>query len=161
VHITIEQFTEDDAAELQEVFAKTWSVSYEYPPEWRKTRQLSEKDIIEEMKSGYHFFGARDTDGKIMGVYKLHITEEGCFGEHQSILPGYAHEGVASAMYEQFIQYAKRHGYVKIYVNVLEQHAACEHLVEKFGFHKEGSVFEQARGMRVQRYVKWCSETDS
>jgi RimJ/RimL family protein N-acetyltransferase len=158
VDITIEKFTEDDAEELQKVFTKTWSISYEYPPEWRKTRQLSKKEIIQEMESGYQFFGARDIYGKIMGVYKLRITEDGCFGEHQSILPEYAHEGVASAMYEQFIQYAESHGCTKLYVNVLEQHAACVHLVKKFGFQKEGPIFEQIKGMPVQRYVRWCTE---
>jgi len=172
VHIEIEEFTESDAEDLEKVFKITWSRSYEYPLEWRIKRQIKKKKIIEEMRSGYHFFGARENHGdseiddhrdntsmgKIMGVYKLKITDEGCFGEHQSILPEYAHKGLASAMYEQFIQYAKTHGCTKNYVNVLEHHTACIHLVKKFGFCKEGPVFEQTEGMRVQRYVRWCSE---
>jgi RimJ/RimL family protein N-acetyltransferase len=158
VHIKIIEFTEDDTEELEEVFKKTWSISYEYPPEWRKGRQLSREEIIEEMRSGYHFFGGKDRNGRIIGVYKLLITDEGCFGEHQSILPEYSGRGLASAMYEQFIQYAQVHGCKKNYVNVLEHHTACIHLVKKHGFEKEGPIFEQARGMRVQRYVRWCTE---
>ncbi|MBU7031240.1 MAG: GNAT family N-acetyltransferase [Theionarchaea archaeon] len=158
MHHEIIELTENDAEDLEDVFEKTWSISCEYPPGWRRERQLSREEIVEEMRCGYHFFGAKDSNGKIMGVYKLSITDEGCFGEQQSILPEYSGRGLASAMYEQFIRYAQDHGYEKNYVNVLEHHTACIHLVEKYGFEKEGIIFEQAEGMRVQRYVRWCTE---
>lgn len=156
--VAIEEFTEKDAEQLEEVFKRTWSVSYEYPEEWRKKRQLTKEEIIEEMRSGYHFFGARTQQGKIVGVYKLMVTEEGCFGEHQSILPEYTGKGIASAMYEQFITYAKAHNCKKNYVNILETHKGCVRLVEKYGFSKVGEPFEQAKDMVVQRYERWCNE---
>ena len=152
--VTIEEFTEKDAEDLEEVFHKVWSVSYEYPEEWRKNRQPKKEDIIREMHVGYHFFGARNGQGTIIGVYKLVITEEGCFGEHQSILPEYTGKGVASAMYEQFIEYAETHGCKKNYVNILKTHKACIHLVEKYRFCKVGEEFEQAKGMTVQKYER-------
>jgi RimJ/RimL family protein N-acetyltransferase len=158
VKITIQEFIENDAEALEELFRKVWSVSYEYPAEWRKRRQLTKKEIKEEMRSGYHFFGKKTEDGRIIGVYKLIITEEGCFGEHQSILPEYAGKGIASDMYEQFITYAKTHGCEKNYVNILESHEACRHLVEKYGFCKTGDLFEQAEGMKVFRYERWHNE---
>jgi len=154
VKVTIEEFTEKDAEDLEEVFHKVWSVSYEYPEEWRKNRQPKKEEIIKEMHAGYHFFGARNEQGTIIGVYKLMITEEGCFGEHQSILPEYTGKGVASAMYEQFIEYAETHGCKKNYVNILKTHEACIHLVEKYRFCKVGEEFEQAKGMTVQKYER-------
>jgi RimJ/RimL family protein N-acetyltransferase len=155
VRITIEEFAEADAAELEEVFARVWSVSYEYPEEWRKKRQIPKEKIVKDMQSGYHYFGARK-NGKIVGVYKLIETDEGCFGEHQSILPPYTGEGIASAMYEQFIQYAQNNGCKKNYVYILESHKACIHLVKKYGFSRVGTGFEQAAGMKVYQYERWC-----
>jgi len=158
VDIAIEEFTEKDAPELEKVFKIVWSQAYEYPKEWRKNRQPKKKEIIKEMKSGYHFFGSRNEEEKITGVYKLLVTDEGCFGEHQSILPEYAGKKIASAMYEQFIEYAKVQGCKKNYVNILEHHKACRWLVEKYGFCKVGDPFEQAEGMKVQKYERWCDE---
>lgn len=152
---TIEEFTEADAAELEELFKHVWPVSYEYPEEWRKKRQITKKEIVKEMQSGFHYFGAKD-HGKIVGVYKLIETDEGCFGEHQSILPEYTGRGIASAMYEQFIKYAQDNGCKKNYVYILESHKACIHLVKKYGFSKVGTGFEQAKGMKVYQYERWC-----
>jgi RimJ/RimL family protein N-acetyltransferase len=157
VKVIIEEFTEKDADELEDVFRKVWTVSYEYPEKWRKARQLSRDEIIQEMRSGYHFFGARNQEG-ITGVYKLVIKDEGCFGEHQSILPSYTGKGVASAMYEQFIQYAKENGCTRNFVYILETHTACIHLVKKFGFSPVGDTFEQAERMSVQEYERLCYE---
>lgn len=156
--VTVEEFTEKDAEELEELFKKVWSVSYDYPAEWRKKRQLKKEEIIKEMNSGYHFFGSRNEKGEIIGVYKLLVTEEGCFGEHQSILPEYTGKGIASAMYEQFIAYAEAHQCKKSYVNILDKHETLKHLVEKFGFSKVRE-FEQAKGMKVQRYERECHES--
>ncbi len=153
----IEEFTEKDADELEDVFRKVWTVSCEYPEKWRKTRQLTKDEIIQEMHSGYHFFGARNQEG-IMGVYKLIVLDEGCFGEHQSILPAYTGKGIASAMYEQFIEYAKTLDSTRNFVYILETHTACIHLVEKFGFSPVGDPFEQAEGMFVQEYERLCYE---
>jgi L-amino acid N-acyltransferase YncA len=156
VDVTIEEFSEEDVEELEELFKIVWSKAYEYPAHWRKKRQITKEQIKKEMRSGYHFFGARNTDGSIVGVYKLIMTEEGCFGEHQSILPGYTGKKVASAMYEQFIHYAKVHDCKKNYVYVLESHDACKHLVEKYGF-VEVDAFEQAPGMKVYKYERGIS----
>jgi GNAT superfamily N-acetyltransferase len=153
----IEEFTEEDAEELEELFKNVWSHAYEYPEEWREKRKISSQEIIREMRSGVRFFGARDKN-KIVGVYKVLITEEGCFGEHQSILLEYAGKGIASAMYEQFIQVARDTCCRKNYVNILINHRGCLHLVEKYGFSKVGPVFEQAPGMKVQKYERWCHE---
>jgi GNAT superfamily N-acetyltransferase len=153
----IEEFTEEDAEELEELFKNVLSHAYEYPREWREKRKISSQEIIREMRSGVRFFGARDKN-KIVGVYKVLITEEGCFGEHQSILLEYAGKGIASAMYEQFIQVARDTCCRKNYVNILINHRGCLHLVEKYGFSKVGPVFEQAPGMKVQKYERWCHE---
>lgn len=152
--VTIEEFTEKDAEELEKVFKKAWSVAYEYPEEWRKKRQLKKEEITKEMRNEYHYFGARNKQGNIIGVYKLIVTDEGCFGEHQSILPEYTGKGVASAMYGQFIEYARSHGCEKNYVNILKTHKACVYLVEKYGFCEVGEEFEQAKEMTVQRYER-------
>ena len=153
----IEEFTEKDADELEEVFRKVWTVSCEYPEKWRKTRQLTKDEIIQEMHSGYHFFGARNQKG-ITGVYKVIVLDGGCFGEHQSILPGYTGKGIASAMYEQFIQYGKAHDCTRNFVYILKTHTSCIHLVEKFEFSPVGDPFEQAEGMFVQEYERLFHE---
>ena len=156
--IHIKEFTENDAGELEDLFKKVWPESREYPEEWRKKRQLTREEITTEMHSGFHYFGARNEKGEITGVYKLKVTEEGCFGEHQSILPECTGDGIASAMYEQFINYATTHKCIKNYVYILETHFACIHLVEKYGFYPVGDTFEQAEGMWVQKYERRCHE---
>ncbi|MBU7015159.1 MAG: GNAT family N-acetyltransferase [Theionarchaea archaeon] len=153
----IEEFTEEDAEELEDLFTKVWSCAHEYPEAWRERRKISSQKVKQEMQSGFRFFGARDR-GKIVGCYKLLITEEGCFGEHQSILPDYVGQGIASAMYSQFIQFAHDQHCRKNYVNILTSHRGCLRLVEKYGFSKKGPVFEQAPGMTVQKYERWCHE---
>lgn len=155
---TIEEFTEKDAGELEKLFKKVWSHSSDYPPDWRRRRQLKKRKIVEEMRAGYHYFGARNEKREIVGVYKLIMTEEGCFGEHQSILPECTDRGIASAMYDHFIAYAKMHHCKKNYVNILDSHEVCRHLMEKYGFCKVGDIFEQAEGMKVQRYERWLDE---
>ncbi|MBU6999135.1 MAG: GNAT family N-acetyltransferase [Theionarchaea archaeon] len=153
----IEEFKEEDAEELERLFKNVWSRAYEYPEKWREKRKITSQEIIREMHSGVRFFGARDQK-KIVGCYKLQITEEGCFGEHQSILPEYTGQGIASAMYEQFLQFARDHCCKKNYVNVLLNQKESLHLVEKYGFSRVGPVFEQAPGMNVQKYERGCHE---
>lgn len=150
--IVVEEFTEEDAQRIEHVLNRVWSQSFEYPSTWREKRQLKKEEIVQEMRNGYHFFGVRD-EGKVVGVYKLILTEEGCFGEHQSILPEYTDRGIASAMYDQFIAYAEAHHCIP-YVNILVTHKACKRLVEKHGFSKVGEEFEQAEGMKVQKYAR-------
>lgn len=149
----VEEFTEKDAEELSELMKKVWPKALEYPKEWRKKRTLTREQIVEEMRKGYHYFGIR-LDGKIVGFYKLSIIGDECFGEHQTIHPTYRGQGLASAMYEQLLQYAKQKGCKKVFVNVLTTQTASIKCVNKFGFKKKGEPYEQAKGMLVQMYEK-------
>ncbi|MHC1623891.1 MAG: hypothetical protein ACXQTR_04805 [Candidatus Methanospirareceae archaeon] len=38
---------------------------------------------------------------------KASVTERGCYGEQQAVLLEYQNQGVAYAMYEQFLEFAK------------------------------------------------------
>jgi len=149
----VKELSEQDVAEIEALFKKVWSSAYEYPEEWRKQRMLSKKEIIEEMRQGYHYFGIK-VNGKLVGLYKALITDYGLFGEHQSVDPNYRGLGLATAMYNQFIDYAKRHHIKRVYVNILASQIASKKIVEKLGFRKKGKEFEQARGMKVQTYEK-------
>jgi L-amino acid N-acyltransferase YncA len=149
----VEEFTEKDAGELSELMKEVWPKALEYPEEWRKKRTLSREQVVEEMKKGYHYFGVR-LDGKIVGFYKLSIVGDACFGEHQTIHPTYRGRGLASAMYEQLIQYAKQKGCKRVFVNILTSQIASIKCVNKFGFKKKGEPYEQAKGMLVQMYEK-------
>ncbi|MCX8175994.1 MAG: GNAT family N-acetyltransferase [Candidatus Bathyarchaeota archaeon] len=149
----IEELTEKDAEEIEFLFKEVWPNALEYPQEWRKKRCLTKSEIIDEMRKGYHYFGVR-INGKIVGLYKLSIEGDTCFGEHQTVHPSYRGTGLASSMYEHFIDYAKKNGYKKVRVNILLTNIPSVKCVEKFGFHKKGNPYEQAKGMLVQMYEK-------
>ena len=151
--IRIIEFTEADAPEISDLFTKVWPFAEEYPPTWRQKRCITSSQIIEEMRSGYHYFGAR-INGNIAGLYKAHMTPKGFLGEHQTVHPDYRHKGLVRAMYRQFITYAREEGAVANLCNILiSQVSMCE-LVEGFGFQPQGPPYEQASGMMVQLYVR-------
>jgi hypothetical protein len=149
----VKELSEEDAAEIEALFKRVWPFAYEYPEEWRERRMLNKEQIIKEMRNGYHYFGIR-VHGKLVGLYKALITDKGLFGEHQSVDPDYRGLGLATAMYNQFMNYARKNNLKKVYVNILASQIASRKIVEKMGFHKEGKEFEQAKGMKVQTYAK-------
>ena len=152
--LRVEELTEADAPKISLLFRKVWlEIAEEYPEEWRKSRALSKTQILEEMKEGYRFFGIRGRR-QLVGVYKVLFTSKGLFGEHQSVHPSFRKQGLATAMYEHFINYAKTHKLEKVYVNILLSQTASRKTVEKMGFHKIGNPFEQSKGMLVQTYEK-------
>jgi hypothetical protein len=149
----VKELSEQDAIEIERLFKRVWSTAYEYPEEWREQRMLTKERIVKEMRNGYHYFGIKIND-KLIGLYKALITDNGLFGEHQSVDPDYRGLGLATAMYRQFINHARRHGLKRVYVNILASQIASRKIVEKMGFSKKGKEFEQARGMKVQTYEK-------
>ncbi len=152
-NIKIVEFGEEDAEEISELFRLVWPQMTEYPEEWRRKRAYDPQKIIEEMRAGYHYFGAR-LGGKIVGVYKAIITDKGLFGEHQTVAPSCRDSGLASAMYIQFAEYGRAHGCVRNYCNILVGSKVGEHLMKKFGFRPWGAPYYQAEGMLVQMYER-------
>ena len=152
----VEELSVQDASEIEALFQKVWSTAYEYPEEWRNGRILSRDRIVKDIHNGYHYFGIR-IDKKLAGVYKALITEEGLLGEHQSVDPDFRGMGLATAMYHQFIRFAREINCKKVYVNILANQAASRKIVEKMGFRKKGREYEQAKGMIVQMYEKEVS----
>ncbi|TFG14797.1 GNAT family N-acetyltransferase [Candidatus Thorarchaeota archaeon] len=151
--IRIIEFDEDDAEEISELMKEVWPHAKEYPESWREKRMYSPRQIKEDMREGYHYFGAR-LEGEIVGVYKAKITEKGLFGEHQTVHPRCRGSGLASAMYEQFAKYARNHGCERNYCNILVGQDVGERLMEKYGFEPWGEPYEQEKGMPVQLYKR-------
>lgn len=145
--------SEEEAKDISVLYKEVWPKAYDYPKEWREMRAMSEDEIKKEMDSGYFFFGVR-INGKLVGVYKASITERGCFGEQQAVLPEYSAQGVASAMYEQFYEFAKANNCKVNYVNILAGNESCERAMKKFNFYKTGEPWEQSKGMLVQTYER-------
>jgi len=155
--IRIVEFAEEDAAEISALFHTTWPLAKEYPEEWRKKRMYTPDQIVEEMRNGYHYFGAR-LEGRIVGLYKAIITEKGLFGEHQTVSPVCRASGLASAMYMQFAEYGREHGCVRNYCNILVGQEVSERLMKRFGFRPWGDPYEQHPGMLVQMYERPLNE---
>lgn len=151
--IMAQELYEPDIPEIELLLRKVWSTAYEYPEEWRKKRILTREQISKEMEKGCHYFGIR-IDHKLAGVYKAIITADGLFGEHQSVDPEQRGLGLATAMYNQFVKYAKEHNCRKIYVNTLANQVATIKILNKIGFRKKGKEYEQAKGMKVQMFEK-------
>lgn len=151
--IRVIEFTEEDAKEISELFRQVWPLALEYPEQWRKKRMYTSEQIIQEMSSGYHYFGSR-LQGMIVGVYKAIITEKGLYGEHQTVRPECRTSGLASAMYIQFAEFGREHGCQRNYCNVLVGQEAGERLMKKFGFTPWGKPYEQTDGMVVQMYER-------
>jgi len=147
----VKELSPEHASQIEALLKKVWSTAYEYPEKWRKARMLSEKQILNEMNAGYHYFGIT-IDNKLAGVYKAKVTEDGLFGEHQSVDQGYRGHGLATAMYKQFVRFARENNCKKVYVNILANQASSRKIVEKMGFHKKGGEYEQAKDMVVQMY---------
>ncbi|MEM2925116.1 MAG: GNAT family N-acetyltransferase [Methanocellales archaeon] len=149
----VELLAKNDAREIEALLKDVWPNAIEYPEEWRRKRTLSEEQIIKEMESGYFYFGIRIA-GKIAGIYKASIQGDAVFGEHQSIPEIHRGKGLATAMYEHIINFAREKKCKRILVNILVGQVASRKCVEKFGFQKKGEPYEQARGMLVQMYEK-------
>ena len=151
-----------DAQEISAVYRTVWLHAYEYPQEWREMRAMSEDEIKKEMASGYLFFGVHaHAKGKLVGVYKVSLTERGCYGEHQAVLPEYQNRGVAYAMYEQFLEFAKANHCKVNYVNILVGNEPCERAMKKYHFYKTGEPWEQSKGMLVQTYERKVDDANA
>ena len=151
--IKVELLSTDDAAKIEALFKEVWPTAVDYPEEWRKKRTLSRKEIVKEMKEGYHYFGVRKDD-RIVGLYKASIKGDRISGEHQSVHPAYRGQGLAIVMYRQLIDFAKEKGCRRVYVNILPNQTASEKCVDELGFRKKGEPYEQTKGMIVQMYEK-------
>jgi GNAT superfamily N-acetyltransferase len=146
-----------DAKDIASVYQAVWLNAAEYPEEWRRKRALTEDEVRRELEAGYFFFGVH-ADGKLVGVYKASITARGCYGEHQAVLPDYQNRGVAYAMYEQFLQFAKASKCRVNYVNILVGNEPCERAMKRYHYYKTGEPWEQAPGMWVQTYERKVAE---
>jgi GNAT superfamily N-acetyltransferase len=120
----------EDAKAISAVYREVWLHAYEYPKEWREKRAMSEAEVMNEMNSGYFFFGVH-INGKLAGVYKASLTERGCYGEQQAVLPEYREQGVAYAMYEQFLEFGKANHCTVNYVNILIGNEPCERALKR------------------------------
>jgi RimJ/RimL family protein N-acetyltransferase len=152
-NIRVLRLGKQDSRQIQALLKEVWSTAHEYPEEWRKKRTLNHREIEEEMDRGYQYFGIR-IRGKIVGMYKASIREDGCLGEHQSIHPGHRGKGLAKLMYKQFFRFARRNKCKRVYVNILANQLATRKFVESLGFNKKGPEYEQVKGMLVQMYEK-------
>ncbi|NWF95458.1 MAG: GNAT family N-acetyltransferase [Candidatus Thorarchaeota archaeon] len=152
-HIRIVEFGEEHAEEISELFRTVWPLLSEYPESWRKKRCYTAQQIVEDMRNGYHYFGAR-LRGRIVGVYKAIRTEKGLYGEQQTVVPECRDSGLASAMYVQFAEYGRQLGCVRNYCNILVGHEIGERLMKKFGFRPWGEPYYQDEGMLVQMYER-------
>ncbi len=148
--VRVERFSEKDAAEIEELLREVWPKATEYPEKWRRVRVIGRRQIIDEMKTGFHYFGVR-LKGKIVGFYKARLLGDVYMGEHQSVHPAYRGRGLARAMYKHFREFARESGYKRIRVNVLPSQVASVKLMEKFGFEKVRE-YEQIPGMLVHLY---------
>lgn len=148
-----------DAMAIVTLYMEVWPKAYDYPKEWREKRVISEEEVKKEMDSGYFFFGVYIA-GKLAGAYKASITERGAFGEQQAVLPEYRDQSVASAMYEQFYEFAKANKCKVNYVNILAGNVPCEQAMKKFNFYRTGEPWEQSKGMLVQTYERKVEEEE-
>ena len=151
--IEVELLSLKDAAEIEALFEEVWPTAVEYPEKWRKKRTLNWEEIIKEMREGYFYFGVR-VSNRIVGVYKASIKGDGILGEHQSIHPAYRGRGLAVAMYQQLINFAKEKKCKRVRINILPNQVASKKCVDELGFHKKGNPYEQTKGMIVQMYEK-------
>ena len=151
--IRIVEFGEEDAEEISELFRQAWPLATDYPEEWRKSRMYTPEQIIEDIRSGYLYFGAR-LSGQIVGLYKAIITDKGLFGEQQSVHPSCRASGLASAMYMQFAEYGRQNGCKRNYCNILVGQETSKRLMKKFGFVPWDEPYEQIEGMMVQMYER-------
>ena len=151
--IRIIEFGESDAQDISELFRQVWPLATEYPEHWRRKRMYSAEEVVEDMRNGYHYFGAR-LQGRIVGLYKTKITNDGLYGEHQTVRPECRATGLASAMYLQFAEYGRAHGCKRNYCNILVGQEVGEKLMQKYGFHPWGEPYEQSEGMLVQKYER-------
>ena len=151
--IRVIEFTEEDADEISDLFRQVWPLATEYPEAWREKRMYTPTQILSDMRSGYHYFGSR-LQGRIVGLYKAIITEDGLFGEHQTVRPECRATGLASAMYIQFAEYGRAHGCKRNYCNILVGQEVGERLMRKYNFHPWGEPYEQDEGMLVQKYQR-------
>jgi RimJ/RimL family protein N-acetyltransferase len=153
IEYKVELLSKNDAREIEALLKDVWPSAIEYPREWREKRALTAEQIIQEMESGYYYFGIKIA-GKIAGIYKASIKGDAVFGEHQSIPAIYRGKGLATAMYGHIINFAREQGCRRILVNILVNQIASKRCVERFGFQKKGEPYEQAKGMLVQMYEK-------
>lgn len=149
----VEALSEADAPEIEALLRKVWSTACEYPEEWRENRIYTAEQICRDMLEGFHYFGVK-VDNKLAGIYKAKITSAGLFGAHQSVDPECRGLGLATAMYNQFMKFAKQNHCEKVCVNTLVNQTATLKILKKMGFRKKGDEYEQAKGMLVQMYEK-------
>ena len=146
----VEKLSEADATEIERLLREVWPKADEYPRAWRNARMIGRKEIVKEMKTGLYYFGTKTND-RVIGVYKASIIGDSVVGEHQSVHPEYRRRGMAEAMYDQFIIFAKQIGCKNVLVNVLPSQLASTRIVKRHGFVKIRE-YEQIPGMLVHLY---------
>lgn len=148
----VERLSEDDATGIEWLFEVVWPEAKEYPQKWREMRVIDRRQIRNEIRNGFLYFGVT-INGRVVGLYKALRVGGMLIGENQAVHPAHRKRGLAKAMYEHFIYFAKNSGCRKILVNILPSQVASEKLVKHFGF-KKIKEYEQIPGMLVHLYEK-------
>lgn len=148
--LLVERLAENDAAEVAWLLKEVWPKAWEYPKKWREERVIENKQIVDEMKNDFYYFGIR-ANGRVVGMYKASLNRDVVVGEHQSVHLDYRGLGLAKTMYNHLIGFAKDIGCTKVHVNILPSQTASIRIVEKNGFTRI-RVYEQVPKMLVYLY---------
>ena len=102
------------------------------------TAPWSLKGLREELVNPMAFFIVALIDGQVAGYAGLHhVLDEG-FIANVAVGESYRRRGVASALLEAFIAYAREHGLVLLTLEVRVGNTAAQALYQQYGFVEDG-----------------------
>lgn len=135
----------DKPSELEQAFAIREKVFVE-------EQLVSQEDEYDEYENvSVHFLALKD--GVACGTARWRFTDKGVKLERFAVLPAHRSAGVGSALVAQVLDDLSQHSQAKDKTKYLHAQLAAVPLYEKFGFQKEGDLFEEC-GIKHYKMIK-------
>jgi ribosomal protein S18 acetylase RimI-like enzyme len=147
----LELASESDAADLANLYKKTWEeYRGELPDELIGTMQLSTRQMKEWIKQDAYFVVR--VGPQIVGAVGCSLKHGTCLLMHMVVDGEYRKRGIGSALTAKAIKYSRENGATKVWLHTTPRHNEAMALYEKHGFVRCGHLRKHYWGEDIYIY---------
>ena len=137
--LVVERITHQDVPAVCALYKKVWeSDSTGLPTQLVKSWQPTPLEFTSWMEGVTYFAGRRD--GRLIGAVGCELREGSCRLVRLAVDPEVRRQGVASALLEAAVDWAKRSNAPEVWVDALARFAAAASLFRHLGFAECGRL---------------------
>lgn len=151
--VVVEQAAYQDIPAICTLYKRVWELAPPgVPNELVKSWQPTPLEFTSWM-GGVTYFAARK-DGRLVGVVGCELHHRTCRMVHLAVDPDTRRQGVATALVNAVVEWAKKEGVTSIWVDSLHGFAPATALFEHLGFARAGVLHQHEWGEDVNLFER-------